>query len=252
MITRKSLIASAVLASTAAATLVIASGPDLSYQQDLPIKIHMAELVIGATDGLTEIGWTNAEIEDRVAALAVKAEPYRDDDLRATGKAQALEGRWGDEILIGYLNVIERPAAEILNTPSVEEVAGEYRELRETRSGMDAVQTLARRYEDHNAFAERVVLDRIHDVSTWQDRVVETLGLTGTDVEIAAATMVHLGYVIDPIKSTDINPQLLTAPSGRAYLDSRHAKDPQRPAGSPAAREPVVVDLVSTPGSTAM
>jgi hypothetical protein len=107
---------SAILITTAASFL---KDETVEFMQSTPGSYYLSEVVIGATEGLKLTGWSNPEVEDRVSVIERRSKLLRKgmsdavasayDDVRETGRKQALMGEWSEAALNGYLDTIETP-----------------------------------------------------------------------------------------------------------------------------------------------
>ena len=77
---------------------------------DMISKRVVVESVIGATDGLLSTGWVNPVIETRVDLLRTDEQRVDVDGyeaVRARSFNDAVDGRWTEEALNGYLDALE-------------------------------------------------------------------------------------------------------------------------------------------------
>jgi hypothetical protein len=109
------------LAAVAAIGSSVFSEPKIEIDHSLQVKSGGAyittELVIGAADGMKELGWSNPEIEKRVDTALEVANELRSmmneegvslyDAVRNEGRQQALDGKWSEDALNGYLDTIQ-------------------------------------------------------------------------------------------------------------------------------------------------
>lgn len=248
MTPKSKMIAFAMAGTVAAASAVVMRGPErMPHAHDLPVKVHMAELVIGATHGLTEIGWENPAIEARVAVLEEASEPHRDDALRETGRQQALSGSWGDDILEAYLDVLNTPAEAIFAPSDPGALRAEYEGLRKTQSAWGAASTMLEAHK--TSYEVTAVTGRIQDVARVWDKVKARVGADATDAEVVARAMEGLGYAQGPIKYQEPT-AWMQEDLGRFKLLGHMS--PRAGYGDlPETfrrREPIEMDVISSPG----
>ena len=121
----RSIIPSAVLGGTVTATLFglfTTLSPNAGVEAsldgmlDLPAKHYAAEVLLGASDGMKETGWSNIGIEERLSAVKGATHPNLRKMMRDVydqAYEQGLTGEWTEAALDGYLEVVEMPGRHI-------------------------------------------------------------------------------------------------------------------------------------------
>ncbi|MCE6958279.1 hypothetical protein LAZ40_04315 [Cereibacter sphaeroides] len=83
---------------------------------DGPAKHILAEVVIGAAEGLEAGGWSNAPLMDRVDAVRAETVPELRmlmTDVHHRAYEDAIGGYWNEAALAGYLDAIEVPTPRL-------------------------------------------------------------------------------------------------------------------------------------------
>ncbi len=209
---------------------------------DMVSKAYMSELLIGAVQGLKSGGWENKNLEYRARKVERFAAGFHDEEIRAAGRKQALNGQWTEEVLTAHLDVLETPREVLDAPPSVGSKTDERsfiaRVMGPPKEPTRAYVEAAGRLLDIEWAGHKILQD-----AAKSDRPVIAVLSEIEEGSPLKAAVARLGYAEGPGTVSDIHPSLLDDSGRSRYrLGARVAYE-----GEGAVREKVHLDLLNDP-----